>query len=512
MEFLQNIQPRKYQQDIFQTCKEKNCLVVLPTGLGKTLIALMLSIERMKKYPDEKILFLAPTRPLAEQHLNYFKKYLPELFADMQIFTGKINPEERKKIWQTADIVFSTPQCISNDLKNNLYDLKDVSLLIEDEAHRCIKNYSYNFISQKYKKQAKNPRVLGLTASPGSDSSRIKQICRNLSIKEVELRTRQSPDVKEYLKEREFEKINISLPAEFEEIRQSLKQLFDRYVEELKNRKVLYTYPSKTELIKLQKKLSSLISRNRNFNYMKAVSACAQAIKLQHALELLETQTLSSFNLYLKKLFEQASKKQSKGVVNLVKKPEFNFAFTKANEILTRKKEHPKLNKIIEIIENENKENIRIIIFTQYRDTAKKISEIVNEIKDIKSKVFVGQAKKRDTGLTQEEQKKMIQEFSSGDINVLCATSIAEEGLDIPEVNAVIFYEPIPSAIRAIQRAGRTARLMKGKLIILITKGTRDESFYYVSRAREKKMHSAIKDIKNELSKNNKLDFQKKLE
>jgi len=89
MEYLQNISPRKYQQDIFETCKDKNCLVVLPTGLGKTLIALMLAIERMKKFPEEKIVFLAPTRPLAEQHMEYFKKNLPELFASMELFTGK---------------------------------------------------------------------------------------------------------------------------------------------------------------------------------------------------------------------------------------------------------------------------------------------------------------------------------------------------------------------------------------------------------------------------------------
>ncbi len=113
--------------------------------------------------------------------------------------------------------------------------------------------------------------------------------------------------------------------------------------------------------------------------------------------------------------------------------------------------------------------------------------------------------------MSQKEQKKIINEFSSGEINVLCATCIAEEGLDIPEVNVVVFYEPIPSAIRAIQRAGRTARLIKGKLIILITKKTRDETFYSVSRSREKKMHSAIKTIKENLARRNKLDYQKKL-
>jgi len=514
MKFLQNITPRNYQQKIFETCSSSNCLVVLPTGLGKTLIALMLTINRMEKFPTQKIVFLAPTKPLAEQHLNYFKKYLPELFADMQLFTGAVNSEKRKQIWKTADIIFSTPQCIANDLNKELYDLKEVSLLVEDEAHRCTKNYAYNFVAKKYLSQAKNPRLLGLTASPGSEELKIKQICRNLSIEKVELKTRESPDVKEYLQELKFEKIMVNFPSEFEELRQVLLKLFNQYVEELRSRRVLFGPASKTNLIKLQKSIISTLSReNKNFNYMLGASACAQAIKIQHALELLETQTLESFNKYLKTLFSQASKKQSKGVVKLVAKPEFNFVFMRSNELLIKKKEHPKIEKSIEIVKREKTENknVKIIIFTQFRETANILSKKINQIKTIKSKVFIGQAKKAGSGLSQKEQKKIIQEFSQGKINVLCATCIAEEGLDIPEVNAVIFYESIPSAIRAIQRRGRTARLMKGKLIMLITKNTRDESFYYVSRAREKKMHQSIDSIQKELADGNKLEFQKKL-
>lgn len=173
--FLLNVEPRAYQEEIFLSAIENNTLVVLPTGLGKTLIGLMLSIQRLVKYPSSKILFLAPTRPLAEQHYHYFKKHLPELFATFILFTGKVQAEKRRKIWQTADIIFSTPQCIANDLKNNLYNLEEVSLLIEDECHRCLKNYSYVYVVEKYKQQAKNPRILGLTASPGSEKAVIKK-------------------------------------------------------------------------------------------------------------------------------------------------------------------------------------------------------------------------------------------------------------------------------------------------------------------------------------------------
>ncbi len=510
MKFLEGIEPRAYQQAIFETCLKKNCLVVLPTGIGKTLIALMLTIQRMQDHPGERVVFLAPTKPLAEQHMNTFEKHLPALFGDMQLFTGKVKAEQRKKIWETADIIFSTPQCVANDVENRLYDLSNVCLLIEDEAHRCFRNYSYNYVAQQYQKQAQHPRILGLTASPGNDVSKIKEICKNLFIEDVELRTRESLDVKEYLQELEFKKVEVDFPPEFEEIRQILQKIFEEYIDDLKRRRVLYGYASKTNLINLQKKL--MTNPRKDFNLMWASSSCAQAIKMQHAIELLETQNIIIFNKYLKNLFEQAAQKKSKGVINLVKRPEFNFAYTRSNELIAKNFDHPKLKKLIEIVEIEQSKNknLKIIVFTQFRESANIISEKLKKINGIKTSVFVGQAKKEGLGLSQQEQKKMLQDFSAGKTNVLCATSIAEEGLDIPEVNSVIFYEPVPSAIRAIQRAGRTARLIKGKLFILVTKKTRDEAHYYISRSREKQMHSAIDKIKKGFS-NSKQDFQKTL-
>ena len=213
-----NIKPREYQEKIFESCKEKNCLVVLPTGLGKTLIALMLSVHTQRSFPGTKTLFLAPTRPLAEQHLTYFKKHLPELFAEFVLFTGKINADKRKELWESSDIIFSTPQCLKNDLINNLYNLENVSLLIIDESHRCLKNYAYTSVAEKYKEQAINKKVLGLTASPGTDRKTIEQIAKNLGIETIEIRTRESEDVKSYLKELEFKIIKVEFPKEFKVI------------------------------------------------------------------------------------------------------------------------------------------------------------------------------------------------------------------------------------------------------------------------------------------------------
>ena len=496
-----NINPRDYQNKIFETAKNQNTLVVLPTGLGKTLIALMLAVDRKYLFPQSKILFLAPTRPLIEQHFHYFKFHLPELFADLQLFTGSIQANKRKEIWQTAEIIFSTPQCVANDIASNLYDLKDISLLVVDEAHRCLKNYDYTKVVSHYKKQSQNQRILGLTASPGHDPEKIKQICEHLNIEEIELRSRDSDDVKKYLQSLDFEKIEVPFPKEFEELRILLKRLWYNNVDKIRAIFPNLSPINKITLLSLQKNLSFQITKGNHAAYS-GISMIAQAIKISHALELLETQTLSGLRNYLNSLIKQAQEKKSKAVQSLVKSAEFNAALISLEHLLSKHQEHPKIEMTSSIIKKQfsEKENSKVIIFTQFRETAQIIVKSLSSLPAIKASVFIGQAKKTLTGgMSQKEQREIIEKFKTGEINILVATSIGEEGLDIPEVNVVIFYEPIPSAIRKIQRAGRTARLAPGKLIILVTQDTRDVSHHYASGARERKMHRSIQTIKEEL-------------
>ena len=325
--------------------------------------------------------------------------------------------------------------------------------------------------------------------------------------------------MKEYLQELEIKVIKLEFPKEFAEIRNLLKKIYDKKTEELKSRHLLFGPINKVTLLEAQGKIMrSLATGNKNFNLFAGASAAAQALKVQHALELIETQTLYALDNYFQTLFEQARKEQSKAVKNLVANAEFNNAYIQTKNLISQNLEHPKLLQLKDLIENKVAENpkAKIIVFSQYRDSVTKICRELNSLNNVTAKVFVGQAKKtlsnkpdnkeNTTGLSQKEQQQIIQEFSRGEFNVLCATSIAEEGLDIPEVNAVIFYEPVPSAIRKIQRAGRTARLMPGEVIMLVTKATRDESYYWAAHHKEKSMHKAISAIKQDLE-NEKLNF-----
>ncbi|MFQ5892608.1 MAG: ERCC4 domain-containing protein [Candidatus Methanofastidiosia archaeon] len=219
-----------------------------------------------------------------------------------------------------------------------------------------------------------------------------------------------------------------------------------------------------------------------------ALKAQAAALKLHHGILLLETQGIDSLLSYFKRLESQ----KTKSAREIVNNQQVKRAMLLARNI---KLKHPKLTKLSELI-SENRDK-QIIVFSHYRDSAKKITEMLSELEGVRAVRFVGQASKQnDIGLTQKKQKEIIESFKEGNYNVLVATSVAEEGLDIPQVDLVIFYEPVPSEIRAIQRRGRTGRRRSGEVVVLITRETRDEGFYYTARRKEQKMKKLLEGMR----------------
>lgn len=497
---IKNFTPRLYQETILSTIEKDNTLTVLGTGLGKTKIAVLAAVHRLNLMPESKVLFLTPTKPLAEQISREFKECTN--VDKISLFTGSISPKKREKLYQDSKIIVSTPQTISNDIINNKINLKEYSLLVVDESHRAVKNYDYVWIAEQYHKNAKYPRILALTASPGSDVETINEICKNLYIKEIEVRTEDDPDVKPYIQESDVTWIKIDFPEKFKEVRTYLTNSFKSKIEELKNLDCISTnQPSKTQLLEIQRDIHGRLSHGeKDFKMFKAISILAQAIKVQYALEMLETQGVPSLYKYINDLFMTAEKTKVKAVKNLVKDLNFKSAYILAKNLYRDKEEHPKLTKLKEIIREETKKDpkIKIIVFNQYRESAKHIEEKLNEF--TKAKLFIGQAKKNGVGLTQKEQIEILEKFKKNEYNVLISTSIGEEGLDIPKVDLVIFFEPVPSAIRSIQRRGRTARMEKGRIIVLMTKNTRDERYHWVSVNKEKRMYSILKNLKDRLN------------
>ncbi|RLG09921.1 hypothetical protein DRN73_09130 [Candidatus Pacearchaeota archaeon] len=473
------LETRDYQINIAKNCLNKNTLVVLPTGLGKTPIALLVAADRLNKL-DGKILFLAPTKPLIEQHKKTFEN-LSEI-ADLKVISGEIKPEKREKEYKKARVVFATPQTIKNDLESKIINLEDFILLIVDEAHHSIGNYAYNYIAQRYIREAKNPLILGLTASSGGKVKKIEEIKSNLFIEQVESRIEKDREIEKYIKEREIEKILIELPESYKTAKKLIERIFNKKVEylfkigALPSKKV-----SKKLLLDFQNFYSEKARKLKRKEIFLCISKISELIKLDYCLELLETQGAEQLRGYIKKLNNEGTKASK----TLFYDPEFNIFIKKVSEL----KEHPKLEKLKEIVSKEL--NNKIIIFTQYRSTVNEIEKKLKEIKDAKVGILIGQK----SGLSQKEQVRIIRDFEDGFYNVLICTSIGEEGLDIKGVGTAIFYEPIPSEIRSIQRRGRVARLTKGKIYILITKETRDEAYFWTAYHKEKKMKKYLEKI-----------------
>jgi len=499
---IKNFTPRLYQQAILATAVKHNTLVVLPTGLGKTNVFLMLAAHRLHNHPDSKILLVGPTKPLIDQYYEVFKNHFEVDEADMAILTGVVKPDKRVDLWNNSKIIFSTPQGLENDLISSKIKLSNVSLIGFDEAHKAVGEYSYVWIAKKYAMDAEFPRIIGLTASPGSDVEKIREVCDNLFVEEIEVRSDSDPDVKEYVKEINVEYVKVDLPDRFIEISKSIKLCVQSKLEKVKKFKYLTTTTgvTKTELLKLQAALhGKLASGYRDFMLLKSVSLLAESMKASHALELLETQGIAPLQKYMLRLQEEGRTSKVKALKNLLIDENFKTAMYKTNVLYEEGVEHPKLHELGKILtaQLDNKAS-KIIVFNQYRDSASKIKEELSKL-HISSELFVGQAKKQDTGLSQKQQKEILDRFKNGEFNVLIATSIGEEGLDIIKVDLVVFYEPIPSAIRSIQRRGRTGRQEKGKVIVLLTRNTRDEAFRWVAHHKEKRMHSILKNLKSKI-------------
>ncbi len=504
---IKGFTPRLYQETILATASAKNTLVVLPTGLGKTNIFLMLAAQRLKLYPDGKILLIGPTRPLIDQYHEVFKKHFEIPGEKMTVLTGMVAAEKRKSLWESSSIIFSTPQGLENDILSGKISFRDVVLMGFDEAHRGVKEYSYVWLAQQYMKNARFPRILALTASPGSDLEKITEVCANLYIEDIEVRVESDADVKPYMQEIDITWVKVDLPPELEEVKKLLSDSYRSKLEAVKNTGFLNstTGISKKELLTLQANLHSQLAGDyKNFPMLKAISSLAEAMKVGHALELLETQGVTTLWKYLERLSADAKAAKSKAVKRLYTDTTFLSAVGMTEKLYAAKVEHPKLEELRKIIKTNiaDVNGAKAIVFNQYRDSAVKLQDELNKVAGVRARVFVGQMKKGETGLSQKQQKELLEKFSAGEFNVIIATSIGEEGLDIPKVDLVVFYEPIPSAIRHIQRRGRTGRLEKGKVIILVTRDTRDEAFRWVAHRKEEKMHRILKTLKSKLKLN----------
>jgi ERCC4-related helicase len=499
-----SLDDRAYQRAIAEAATEQNTLVVLPTGLGKTAIALRVAAEFLRRFPTRSILVLAPTRPLVVQHARSVAATL--LAPPPLTLTGAIAPERREALLAPPQVIVATPQVVENDLAGGGFPLDSISLIVFDEAHRAVGDYPYVAIGRA-NREGPRARVLAMTASPGGNIGRIREVWGNLGIDRFEYRTERSPDVTPYLSGVGVETVPVAVPAEVQHLAIRLRATVARQAELLHRLGRLPPHEEgRRSLLELGAQLRGEIQADRarrapaSATLWQAVTAQAIAMKASHALELIESQGVYPLREFLARQEAAARHRATPALRGFLQDEDVRAVRERlASPVL----EHPKVAAATAIVREELRRNPggRVIVFSQYRDTVDRLVAELRSLGDpsVRPERFVGQATHGGaTGLSQREQIDLLDRFRKGELNCLVATSVAEEGLDIPATDLVVFYEPIPDVIRTIQRRGRTGRARVGRAVVLVAEGTRDEGLHRGASGRERRMHEMLERVQEE--------------
>ncbi|QZY00676.1 DEAD/DEAH box helicase [Halobaculum rubrum] len=490
------IEDRRYQTELAATAREGHTLVCLPTGLGKTTVSLLVTAHRLYE-TGGKALFLAPTKPLVQQHADFYREALDIADEEIVVFTGEVRPDDRAELWEGASVVIATPQVVENDLVGNRISLSDVTHLTFDECHRASGDYAYVYIAERYHADAEKPLVTGMSASPGGDREEITAVCENLGIDQVEVMTEDDADVGEYTHDTDVQWERIDLPEPIVEIRDALNEVITDRLESLKELGVTNTTQpdvSQKDLNRMRGELQRMMDGGDSDAYT-GMSVHAEVMKLRRAVELVETQSVEALRRYFERQRNAArSSGASKASQRMVSEPKVREAMRKAESFDDL---HPKFRRTRVLLAQTLGigGGERVIVFTESRDTAEALTEFLSASFDTRR--FVGQGDKEGSdGMTQKQQQETLDAFRAGEFEVLVSTSVAEEGLDVPEVDLVLFFEPVPTAIRSIQRKGRTGRQAEGEVVVLLANDTRDEAFFWISRRREQEMEDELRKLK----------------
>ncbi|XP_060856666.1 uncharacterized protein LOC132934371 isoform X2 [Metopolophium dirhodum] len=495
-----NFPVREYQMGIIKTALFHNTLVSLPTGMGKTFIAAVVMYNFYRWYPMGKIIFMAPTRPLVAQQIEACHSIMGiprEMTFEM---TGNIPPEQRYLAWNKYRVFFLTPQVLANDLSLNKCPSETFRCIIVDEAHRATKDYAYVQVLKRLAEENRVIRIVGLSATPGTNVEAVTEVIKNLNISKLEFRTDESPDVAKYTNKKDVECISVKLTNTILDIRTQFLMIYDKYLKRLKQYHALNGNVANLTKFQIFTAKQKFLTSNNARDMPKSLIGClindfTICMSLAYALELL--------TIYGVKVFYLQSLEMKETHKCLSNDADFRNLLHSINKELNSQDltwSHPKLFELKKIVQNyfgfKNVEaSSKIIIFCQYRLVVVEVFELLKTFgSSVKPVMFVGQSLKEKGGLRQKEQLEVMSRFKSGDFNVLIATSVAEEGLDIGDVDLIICLEANKSPIKFVQRLGRTGRKRSGKCVTLLTEG-KEQIKYNSSVSSSKTL--VIKMLKN---------------
>ena len=491
------VEARAYQLEAVDEALTSSMLLVMPTAAGKTAVIWMAIANKLSE-ENGRVILIAPTVGLVDQHLRSIRDVL-SIEEEAISITGQIPPSSRVGLWGASRLIIATPKVLVNDVENDVLRLSEFSLLVIDEAHHCTGEHAMAMVCDYYTSSSSSPHILGATASPGHSPDSVREICIRTGASRIHIRNSDEEMLKGYLSELEIREISVRVPEEMKELAQPFV-IWQQGIVDRQRRLGRYILPGMISFAGLSSAMDrsrSAIGRGEVSGYQ-SVSQIAIAMRLHHLINCLLSQGVSASREYLERL-ENGDDSNKKTVRDFLRDPRVRDLLEKLDGMVEI---HSKIGAVRRMVRERLRRdpNSRVIVFANYRDTIASLESSLEGLDSVKAIRFVGQsARGGRQGLSPKDQVSVLQEFRNGGANVLLATSIGEEGLDIPSADLVIFYEPVSSEIRTIQRRGRTGRQRLGEVIVLIAEGTRDEGAKAAAVRREENMQRAVHRVRRSL-------------
>ncbi|CAG5115394.1 unnamed protein product, partial [Candidula unifasciata] len=538
---------RDYQKELAENAlRGDNTIICAPTGSGKTRVATYIILEHFKHSDSKnvKVAFLAKTVPLAVQQYKSFCKYLPS--HEITLLTGDSGETlSLHMLLNYSDVIVMTPQILDNHLmKDLLPNLGVFTMIIFDECHHTRKKDPYQVLMTSYLKlkdkirlakqrgekvSYKLPQIVGLTATIGIDKAvivedavkNILKVCGSLDVANLSTVRRNRDELAKYvpvpeevliqLRERdddesarELGKIMLKLELQ---LKHHEKELNDagfgvKLLKDLPVNRKDQSYEQWAVLAKQDAKEVAIHDRERetNLHVRLSIIILEYLIAYRAALETYDLVELVDVIGYLEKCFHEF--KHEEGTVGE------NRFFTYFQElkrlVLSRHgEENPNLCILTKVLRHyliKKGETSRGIIFVRTRALAEALSSWLNRcgisaIRNLNACSFTGSNVSEEKGGTsQVHQEAIIHRFRSGEIRLLVATSVAEEGLDIPECNLVIKYNHVGTEVTTVQTRGRSRAFGGVSVLLAMGKILQRER---INRFRVELMKEAIENIQD---------------
>ncbi|KAF9535565.1 hypothetical protein CPB83DRAFT_841976 [Crepidotus variabilis] len=481
--FPTNRSKRDYQFNIIRHCLFENTLVALPTGLGKTFIAGVVMLNYYRWFPEGKVVFVAPTKPLVGQQVTACHETCGIPGGVSIEMTGEVPRAQRIKYWAEKRVFFMTPQTLVNDLVKETCDPRDIVLLVIDEAHRATGNYAYNQVMRAL--MPKNPhfRVLALTATPGNEVEAVQSLIDGLHISHIEIRNEESLDLRQYIHKKNFIAHIIKANEPVTKIRDLIVACMKPYIQQVVQGGLMRAGESAVSMHPYRPQ--ALMKEAHKSGKAWLFSSLSKLSKLCRAMMYLLTGSIESCHQCLQEIADETEnndetngQKKSKGK-KLKDDPNFRTIMQEMEmQHSAGYSLHPKMEELLNILiqhfgkQTDGKDDSCVMVFSSYRAVVDRIVEELSKHKPLlRPTRFIGQGtdKQGRKGLAQKEQLEVIEKFQAGEYNILVATSIGEEGLDIGEIDVTICYDADKAPTRMIQRFGRTGRKREGTIHALLS-------------------------------------------